>query len=230
MKRILAFVLIAGSLFAQNPNPDKLIKEVKDKFSRVKDYSADANIKLDIPFFKMPDRNVKIYFKQPDKTHIESKEFTVLPKMGLNLNPIDAIAGDFAAVYLRQDIVDGKKIEVINLTPKSDTAKVRYVKLWIDSQEKLIRRFEISFINSSNAKADLFYGSQIKTGLPDKIVFQMDFGNVRLPGGMNPLQRRKEDKKETKENKENSGTVTVTYSNYRINGGIDDKIFADKKK
>lgn len=227
MKRLLILILAAAPILAQSPNPDKLIKEVKDKFLKVKDYSADANIKLDIPFFKMPDRNVKIYFKQPDKTHIESKEFTVLPKMGLNLNPIEAIAGDFAPVYLRQDIIEGKKTEVINLTPKSDTSKVRYVKLWIDPQEKLISRFEISFINSSNAKADLSYGSQSKLGLPDKIVFHMDFGNVRLPGGMNPLQRRKGDKKE---NKENSGTVTVTYSNYRVNAGIDDKIFTEKKK
>jgi outer membrane lipoprotein-sorting protein len=230
MKKIILFLLIGISVFAQKADPNKIVKELKNKFALVKDYSADVNVKLDIPFFKMPPRNIKVYFKQPDKTHIESKEFSLLPKMGLKLNPVDLLKGDFTAVYLKADLIDNKKVDVINLIPSSDSARVKFVKLWVDQTDRVIRKAEIASDNNSSMKAELEYGNEIRFGLPTKIVFTMDFGASRFPTG-NKLSPKKNDaKKEDKEGKDNKGIVTVSYSNFVVNKGIDDKIFTEKKK
>lgn len=224
MKKIVLFLLVGISLYAQTPDPNKIIKEVKAKFASVKDYSADCTIKVDISFLKMPDRKAKIYFKQPNKTHFESKEFAILPKMGMNFNPVDYLNNDYAAVYLRQDKVDGRKVDVINLVPKSDTAKVKFIKLWIDSADKVVRKLDVAPDRGGNATMELFYGNEIKMGLPYQIKFYVDFGSsTRLPADMARA-------KNNAAKQEKKGTVIVTYSNYRINKGIDDKIFVEKKK
>lgn len=227
MKKLVLFILIGITLSAQTPDPNKIVKEVKAKFDRVKDYVVDVKVKMDIPFFKMPERNMKIYFKKPDKTHIESKEFSVLPRTGLNFNPTELLKGDYTSVYLKGDIIDNKKVDVLNLIPQNDSAKVKYVKLWVDSQEKIIRKFELAADNGSSVKADLIYGNEIQMGLPSQIKFYMDFGNIRIP---NNEMTNPQGNKDKKQNNEGKGSVTVTYSNFIVNKGIDDKVFKEKKK
>jgi len=79
-------------------------------------------------------------------------------------------------------------------------------------------------------KADLEYGNEIRFGLPSKIVFTMDFGNARFPTGNRLGPKKADAKKDDKEGKDNKGVVTVTYANFAVNKGIDDKIFTEKKK
>lgn len=224
MKKVILFLLIGISIYGQSPDPKKIIKEVAAKFSKVKDYSVDASIKVDIPSLKMPDRKMKIYYKQPDKTHIESDGFAILPKKGLNFNPTEFLHEDFASVYLRQDKINGRKVDVINLMPKSDTAKLKLVKLWIDSDEKVIVKLETSSDRGGAIQTELTYGNDITMGLPSQIKFQLDMGGGRLPAEPGRMKKNNAEKKDTK------GMVIVTYSNYRINKGIDDKIFIEKKK
>lgn len=225
MKKVILFWIIGISVFAQTPDPNKIIKEVKAKFATVKDYVVDATIKVDVSFIKMPDRQVKIYFKQPNKTHFESSEFAILPKMGLNFNPTEVLNNNFVAVYLRQDKLNERKTDVLNLVPQSDTAKVKFIKLWIDTEDKVIRKFELSPDRGGSVSAELTYGADIKMGLPSQIKFSMDFGgSMRLPANFGGAKKNDSDKKE------NKGTVIVSYSNYRINKGVDDKIFLEKKK
>jgi len=223
MKKIILFFLLGINICAQAPDPKKILKEVENKFSKVKDYSADASIKLDVPFVKMPDRKVKIYFKQPNKTQFESKEFAMLPKMGLDFNPSMLLKEDYISVYVKQDVIEGKKMDVINLIPQSDTAKVKFIKLWIDAVDKVIKRLETAPDKGGLVTSELSYGSEINYGLPSKMIFSMEFGGVKMPGNMKNLTKKEGEKQE------NKGSVTVEYSNYQINKGIDDKIFSKKK-
>ncbi len=225
MKKLVVLFLLAGLVCAQKPDANKILKEVYSKFTKVKDYTVDVAIKLDVSFVKMADSKVKVYFKQPDKVHVESTGFSLIPAQAVNFNPAKYLTEDFVAVYLKQDIIDGKKVDVLNLLPKSDTAKVKFVKLWIDRDEKVIRKFETTADRGGSVLSELSYGSEIKYALPSQIKVSMDFGNARLPGMNN--RRGKEDNKEKKEKK---GSATVTYSNYSINKGIDDKLFLEKKK
>ena len=58
-------------MFQPEQGSDLIIKNLKDNFKKVKDYTADVDIKVDVSFLKVPEMKAKIYFKQPDKTHIE---------------------------------------------------------------------------------------------------------------------------------------------------------------
>ncbi len=223
MKKLLFLFFVGVTVFAQTPDPKKILNEVVAKFAKVKDYQVDAYVKLDIPFVKMPDRKLTIYYKQPNKTHLESESFAMLPKRGLNFNPKEFISDDYMPVYLKQDYVNGRKTDVINLIPKSDSAHVRFIKLWIDPAEKVIVKLETTGDRMGVITSELSYGDQIMYGLPAQMKIQMDFGTVRIPGEIQ-MGGKQEPQKDSK------GKVTVSYYNYKINKGIEDKIFIEKKK
>ena len=66
----LFYVSFTTVAYAQNTNnANDLLQKLKQKLDKVKDYTVDANIKLDVPFIKMLPVNAKIYFKQKNKSN-----------------------------------------------------------------------------------------------------------------------------------------------------------------
>lgn len=226
MKRLLIIFIAAITLQAQTKDAAKILKDVETKFSKVKDYTADVVIKLDASFIKMPPSKVKVYFKQPDKVHLQSDGFSMIPKQSIRFSPSLLLKEDFMPVYVKGENLNGKKVDVINLLPKSDTVKTRLLILWIDSDEKVIRKLETLAKAGGTVTTEFEYGDEIKYGLPSQIKFSMDLKGIHLPRMRNPGK----DKNAEKDNKDNIGTAIITYSNYSINKGIDDKIFKEEKK
>src|SRR5690606_34270645 len=109
MKRIILFLLIlTGLTSAQKKDPEKIIEQVKEKFAKVEDYVVDRNIKIDVTNLKTHKTKAKIYYKQPDKIHIESFSFALLPKNVLNFSPSAFLdAEEFTSIYERTYTIDG---------------------------------------------------------------------------------------------------------------------------
>ena len=85
---ILKKILLSISVFvffniyiAQDAN--QLLNGVINKINMVKDYSADVNIKADIPLIKILPVKAKIYFKKPNKFKVKSKSIAILPKQNM---------------------------------------------------------------------------------------------------------------------------------------------------
>ena len=80
MRYLLIIFFISSILFAQTKNADEIITNVKNKFETVKDYQVDLKIEVDMEFLRVPKVSATVYFKQPDKMKMDSKDFAVLPK------------------------------------------------------------------------------------------------------------------------------------------------------
>ena len=77
-------LLTTGSVSAKPLSAQEIVKRAADEYDRVQDYMVDAKVTVSSPDVHVPEMNVKIYFKKPDKLHVESKSgFAVLPKQGL---------------------------------------------------------------------------------------------------------------------------------------------------
>ena len=74
----MAMLCVAG-LSAQQLTAEKILLTMKSAADRVKDYSALLTATVQMERLKIPEMKVKIYFKEPDKIHIESKGFSMLP-------------------------------------------------------------------------------------------------------------------------------------------------------
>jgi outer membrane lipoprotein-sorting protein len=229
MKKILILLLIAVTISAQTKDANKILKQVKDKFEKVKDYEVDANIHLDINFIKMPDTKAKIFFKQPNKMKMQADGFAMLPKQGMNFSPAQLLTGKFSALYVRSEMLDNHKVDVIKVIPNSDTSEVILSSLWVDATQNLIRKVESTTKNTGTLNVNLEYADE-NFALPSLVKFSFNLGDLQIPSDVPTPAPKKENNKFRRDAGPVKGTVVITYSNYKIDKGIPDSFFAEKEK
>ncbi|MCB9248314.1 MAG: hypothetical protein H6613_07085 [Ignavibacteriales bacterium] len=140
MRYLLIIFFISSILFAQTKNADEIITNVKNKFETVKDYQVDLKIEVDMEFLRVPKVSATVYFKQPDKMKMDSKDFAVLPKEGINFSPISMLNGDYTSIYVKEDTLENHIVDVVKIIPLSDSTKIILTTLWIDTKNNVIRR------------------------------------------------------------------------------------------
>jgi outer membrane lipoprotein-sorting protein len=232
LNKILLFAfMLAAIAFPQTNDPDVILKKVLETFNKVQDYEVNVNIKVDVDFLKVPDTEAKIYFKQPDKVHFESATFALLPREGFDFSPSALLKKKYTAFYERVDTIDDFRTAVVKVIPLGETDDVILSTLWIDQSKNVIRKIESSTKTKGTFTIELKYdNTTLNYYLPSKMIFSFNVDKMNIPmgfsGDMNPESKeRKKDNKPT-----TAGKVYVSYSNYKINIGLSDKIFENKKK
>ncbi len=227
------FIIIIGfsaAIFAQQKNADKILKEVTEKFNRIKDYQVDVQIKIDFSMVKVPDTKATLYFKQPDKVKVDSKGFAMLPKQSTNFSPLQFIQGDYTAIYVKSDQVSGNMLDVVKIIPNSDSSDVILSTLWIDQDQKVIRKIETTGKSSGTLHIELTYENK-NQGLPSQVVFSFNLGNMEIPENVTDNKNdSNREKGSGRRNLKMSGKVFMTYTNYKINSGLPDSLFEQKSK
>ena len=226
--KILLILLTIGLGISNPPkkDPDQILDQVKKTFNQVQDYIVDVNIKVDVDFIKMPETKATIYFKQPDKVHLESENFAMLPREGLDFSPMGFLKTKYTAIYEKEDTVDGNKTDVIKVIPLEDESNVVLTTLWIDELRHIIRKVQSTLKVGGTFSIELKYDNSMNYPLPSSMIFTFNIERLNLPKGMGG--QLNEDR--SKEKKRAPGKVYVTYSNYKVNKGIPDSVFEEKKK
>lgn len=225
-KIFVLFFLVLISVNAQSKDPNKLLKALEAKFEKVKDYQAEVDVRLDMEFIKVPPTKGKVYFKQPDKFKFESDGFAMLPKQSTNFSPMQLLKGDYTSVFVRTEKIDGNSLDVVKLVPNNDTSNFIISTLWIDAANSVISKVETTTKKSGTVKTEFTY---TPATIPLPTVLKLSFNLVEANLPENPMNS----KKETDQNRRPTrikGLVIMTYSNYKINKGIPDKLFEEKKK
>lgn len=213
------------SVQADAQTPEELIERVKSKLNQVNDYEAQGKLKTNVIFIKAPIANIKVYYKKPDKLKIiNTTGLSLIPKGSININPANLFVNTQGF-----DLIDVGKdksgLRIIKLLPKDDTADVVLSTLYIDEANSVIRKTKTTTREKGTYELDMSYGKFIHLGLPDKIIFSFNTKDYKLPKGVtfdydDGTKKKQEDKLKNKK-----GTVEITYSNYIINKGVDDKVF-----
>ena len=224
--RVFFLLIFVIGLYAQQVNPDEVLDRVKAKLNLVNDYKVYATVKVDVNFLKVPDSKVTIFFKKPDKVKMESDGFALLPRQSFNFSPAMLLKDDYTAVYAKEDTVDGSAVHLIKILPMSDSTDIILSNLWIDKNENIVRKIETSTKKTGTVTINLKYDDQIKLALPSELKISFNIDGIDLPAEMNTQEGSNN---KSKKNTKMSGTVTITYTNYIVNKGIDDKIFEEEK-
>ena len=230
MKKLLVSIilLLYAFIFPQSKDPDLILKRVVESFNKVKDYEVEVQVKVDVDFIKVPETKAKIYFKQPDKINFESDGFAMLPKEGINFSPMSFLKKDYTALYQKEDYIDGHPLSVIKIIPSAEQGDIVLTTLWIDQSHNIINKVESTTKTNGTFTIDLKYDENRKNfNLPSFMVFGFNIDKMNLPKafiGQAETESHKNIGKTT------SGKVYITYSNYKVNIGLSDKIFEKKKK
>lgn len=229
MKKIFLFLLIFGSVFAQEKDPEKILDRVKQRFDKIKDYTVDATITVNIDIIKVPKSTAKIYFKQPDKIHLESEGFAMLPKAGLNFSPTKMLSAKHDAIHIRTEKINDRDIDVVKVIPSDDTSEVIISTVWIDREEHVIAKMESTTKHAGTFQMEMKYDGTYKIGLPSEVKFSFNQSDMQMPKQMMNDSNDPDDKPK-KGSGGLKGNVVVKYYNYKVNTGLSDKLFEEKKK
>ena len=227
MKKLLFLLLIPVVVFCQTKDPYEILNKVKQNFERVKDYQVEALIKVNMEFLKVPDMKATIYFKQPDKVKMDSKEFAMLPKQAFNFSPTALLDNKYNAIYVGQDKINGQEESIIKVIPNSDSSRVILSTLWIDTDKNLVRKIVSTVRRGGDTQIQLSYNNNSKYPLPEKITFSFEVPKLQYL--QDPREKKLETEKKNEPKQTDKGTVTITYTDYKVNQGLPDSIFQEKK-
>jgi hypothetical protein len=227
MKKLLFLFTLSVCVFGQAKDPYTILNKVKSNFERVKDYKVETSIKVNMDFIKVPDMKATIYFKQPNKLKLDSKEFAMLPKQAFNFSPTGLLNNKYNALYVGKDKIDGSSVDVIKVIPNSDSLGIILSTLWIDTDKNLVKKIE-SNGKRGTTQIELKYTNGFQYPLPNKIVFSFDV--PQMPAMQDPRMKKEGTDKKNDQKKPDRGTVEITYSNYKVNQGLPDSFFEEKKK
>jgi len=247
MKNI-ALTLIISILFLELKAEDKVITRFINKtdteYQKVQDFQAKMSVKLNVPGLRMPKKTYKVYYKYPNKFKADTKGFGILPNTGIFTSPKDNF-DNLKDLRLNNKFSDkDNHCLMITGTLIPDSLKAQfpseYAKLTFDplvdviidtnkwviktvtSRIDTVKLFEIT--NNYNLYEGRFY-------LPQKSKVEYFIKDARLAGW---LKKDVKNIMNTKELGANSdvikGSILVSYSGYKINKNIPDRIFKKKKK
>lgn len=222
------FVLVSADSHRLHPAMDvkEVLKQVKEKYDKVTDYTATGKLKTNVIFIKAPVATVKVYYKRPDKLKIKNeKGISLIPKGTININPNNVLAiTDYETIDGGNEKVAGKNCRVIKIFPLDDKNDISRATLYVDETDMLLIKSVISSKESGTYELVLSYDKQKSWALPDKVEFTFNPREFKLPKGVTIDYDNGADKPADIE-KSKKGKVEIHYSRYEINKGISDEIF-----
>ncbi len=172
-----------GILHAQDPAA--LMKAIRTKLEKVTDYEADARLKTDISFLKVPDAEVKIYYKKPDRIRIKNQNgISLVPKETVSISLYSLVSSPHQVLDAGSDTIQGMPVKIIKLLPTDENGELVLATLYIDTRRLLILKAKTTTRETGTSDVELFYGKFLQTGLPDKIIFSFNTQDFKLPKGV----------------------------------------------
>lgn len=227
LKFVFLFLMIFLSISEFSPqskDPDEILDRVKEAFKMIEDYEVDIKIKIDVDFLKVPDSEAKLYFKQPNRIHVESEKFALLPRQGLDFSPLGLLSGKYTALYEREDTIRDIPTCVVKIIPLGNDGDIILSTFWVDQSRNLIIRMESTKKPTGTFTIDFTYEKYDENyELPSQMEFTFTVDRMMFPRGMDGQSDADDDS--DKKSNSTTGKVYITYANYKVNQGLPDELF-----
>jgi outer membrane lipoprotein-sorting protein len=212
---------------AHAQNEEALVNAVRTKLDGVKDYEARGRLTIDVPFIQAPPSDVTIYYKKPNLFKVQKRDgISILPKGGVGINMGSILSGDdFTVVPAGSAVLNGVSTKVVKLLPQNESNDIVLLTLYIDEKAALIRKSKVTTRENGSYEIALSYGKYAAWGLPDNVVFSFNAKAYKLPKGLT-FEYEKSGKPAPATPKDSNGKLQIVYTDYKINKGVPDAVFA----
>ncbi len=231
---ILMTSLVLNTTFAQKAsevlNADTILARVVKEFADVRDFVVTIDAELKMERVQVPKMHATMDFKKPDKVHFTSQSFLFVPREGITLNPA-VLSERYDASFLGTETFDGRMLYKLQLAAKEKKTRLRQMYAWIDSTHWTVAKIEtIPHEGRTLSLVFTYEFVQEKFWLPARIIFT--FGST-MEGervANDSISQPSEQFDQMQRGMPRNGSVTILYSNYKVNVGLEDAIFEEKKK
>jgi hypothetical protein len=221
---VLGWCMSAPSLLAQPPDPLALLERVKARHQFVHDFKAEVAIDVDVDFLRLPIKTAQVFYKHPDKWKFKAKGFMMLPRKGVQFSVSAYLEAPFSAFYVTSTVVDRGLVDVVKIVPLKADNDLVLATLWIDRETASLQRVEVHTRSAGTYQVMFVYGDA-PLGLPVQTVITFEMNRTQLP--LKYLGRLKIDPQKLGDQAQ--GTVTLSYSKFRVNEGIDETVFQEEE-
>lgn len=204
--------------------PDVLLQKVRARLDQVNDYQATGTMKTNVNFLKVPEAQVTVYFKRPDKLKIRNdKGISLVPRGAVTISLNNLLRGAYTVLDAGTDTTGGHRARVIKLLPKDENADLVLSTLYIDEPGLLVLKARTTTRENGTYEVEMSYGKYIAYALPDRVVFTFNTKDYKLPKGL--TFDYDDGSKKTPPSGPARGKVELDYQSYTINKGIPDSVF-----
>jgi outer membrane lipoprotein-sorting protein len=222
---LLSPAIRAQNRSAQSTDPSVVLQKVRARLDLVNDYRATGLMKTNVSFLKVPEAQVAVYFKRPNKLKIKNeKGISLVPKGAVTISLNNLLKGSYTTLDAGTDTAGGHSVRVIKLLPKDENADLVLSTLYIDEARLLILKARTTTRENGTYEVEMTYGKYTAYALPDKVIFTFNTKDYKLPKGITFDYDDGAVKKQPAPGA-SKGTVELDYTSYIINKGVSDSIF-----
>jgi len=220
---ILLLCLTCTGWCAQKPDSaEAALRCIERGYASVKDYKVEIQVSVESPQVHMPNAKAVVYFKRPDKLRVIPKEgFMMMPSYAVMGDPVGFIRKNFSIIGVKSAKLGAEPVYILSMVGKTMQSAGKF-EIVVEKRRGLIVSGSANDGASKLTAKWEYKQSDGKFWMPIKITVKME--GLVAPQAFDP--------KEMKMNppKTGTGTAIVTFTNYRINRGIPDSIFVEKKQ
>jgi hypothetical protein len=205
---------------ASVPAGEAILNRVEAALAPVDDYTVTLAIAADLEQVNIPPMNATLYFKKPDRVHVASETFALLPKDAFSLSP-SLILKRFRVTDVVPESVAGHAVYRLQLAARDERMRVREAWLQISAERWTIERGELRFAENRTLAVEFAYARVEAVWLPSEL--RLSFSQPPTTPESPPLADQK--MVQGGHRLPLKGSVVIRYSGYRLNTGLPDTVF-----
>ena len=215
MGRRARLVPECGGAPGANPDPHAVLERVKARQAPVQDFYAEVATAVDVDFLRVPVKKAEVFYQQPDTWHFKAKGFLMLPKKSVKFAVAAYLEGPVSALYVTSALMDQTQVDVVKVLPLAADSELVLATLWIDRSTAVVRHVEAHTRSAGTYQVHFIYANA-PFDLPVQTVITFEISRMQLP--LKYLGRLKIDPQKLGDKAQ--GTVTLTFTNFKVNEGI----------
>ena len=202
----------------------RILAALERKYAELKDYTVDIQVHFAIETFRAPDLQAKLYYKVPDKMHIESKRVVFFPRDGGYFNPAQFGQDAYTVLFLGYVTYDKRKAVQLRLIPRKIKGATQEMVLTIDTAKLLLQEMLLTQTGGKEVTAVFTYGTFGGFELPTftRLILNLPAVEPGMAQGFGAIPDGGEEKRV-------SGEITIAYADYKVNTGLGDEFFKKNK-
>jgi outer membrane lipoprotein-sorting protein len=232
LKALVLCTLLLGQASAQRAlklsDADEILTKIGKRFDEVEDFSAVIDADINMERVQIPKMHAEVFFKKPDKVHFSSQSFLLVPREGIALNP-SVFKEHYLATSVTRESAGGIRLMKLVLVAKDAKTRLRALSMWVNPMFWIITKIETAPYEGRTLSMSFTYEfQQEKYWLPSKMVASFASDSDKMQKDSAPsLENQMES---AQRSMPRTGTVTIVYSDYKINIGLSDELFEKKEK
>lgn len=213
MKKIYLIIALFSCALSMAQAEDAM-KKLESRMDGIEAFTVDVKLETDIDFIQMPVKHARMFYERNNPVKVESDDFVLIPKRGLDLVLSEIFRYDYIAVPRGEEDKNGVTCTKLNVIPDDKRTAYAIATLYLDTQENRLVEAEIQTRKEGMYTVSMFY-SQAQDILPERVEVSFEVEKVKIP--IRYLAREGEvDKDAYRSDGVKKGKVILYLSDYEI--------------